>query len=627
MIQLQKITLRRGTEALLSEAELSLHYAQKTGLIGANGAGKSSLFALLRGLLTADAGTYHIPQDWQIAHMQQEVAASEQSALHYVLDGDHKLRQIQQALGQAQSDQDNIKIAALYSALEDVDGYTAEARAQKLLSGLGFHVEQMLQPVQSFSGGWRMRLSLAQALMCPSDLLLLDEPTNHLDLDAILWLEDWLKKYPGTLILISHDRDFLDALVQQIVHLDQQKLTLYQGNYSSFERARAERLAQQQQAFEQQQLKRAHMQAFIARFKAQATKAKQAQSRIKALERLETLAPAHIDTPFSFRFEASENAGHPLLELTNAVLGYEQSPILRAVNLNIAPGTRMGLLGPNGAGKSTLIKSLCGSLPLRSGLCARNTHLAIGYFAQHQLDSLDADVSPLEHLQRIAPSTRMQELRDFLGGFDFRGTRIEQSVRHLSGGEKARLALALLAWQKPNLLLLDEPTNHLDLEMRRALTLALHKFSGAVLVVSHDRHLLNTTVNEFVLVAHGSVQPFAGDLEDYAQWLAQYRSQVLPVANTQPNNTPKPHQRQEAAAVRAQKAPYQRTIKMLEEYLEKAERERTILHTQLADPLIYETTQKDQLHTLLAQQNVLNQRISQLEEDWMRALETLEALE
>ncbi|HCL53468.1 MAG TPA: ABC transporter ATP-binding protein, partial [Pseudomonas sp.] len=468
MIRLSNLTLQRGPQRLLDGAEMTLHTGHKAGLIGANGAGKSSLFALLRGELSPDGGDCHLPADWRIAHMRQEVDTLDRVAVDYVLDGDVRLRRVQAALAEAEQAHDGTALARLHSELDSADGYTADARARKLLAGLGFTNEQMDRRVGDFSGGWRMRLNLAQALMCPSDLLLLDEPTNHLDLDAILWLEDWLKGYPGTLLLISHDRDFLDAVVDHVLHVEQRKLNLYKGGYSAFERTRAERLAQQQQAYEKQQAQRAHMEKYIARFKAQATKARQAQSRIKALERMEELSAAHVDSPFDFVFRESQKISSPLLSLSEGRLGYGDKAILEKVKLQLVPGARIGLLGPNGAGKSTLIKNLAGELEPLSGRLVRGENLAVGYFAQHQLDSLDDKASPLLHLQRIAPTEREQTLRDFLGGFDFHGDRVDEPVVNFSGGEKARLALSLIAWERPNLLLLDEPTNHLDLEMRLA---------------------------------------------------------------------------------------------------------------------------------------------------------------
>ncbi len=629
MIRLQNLVLQRGPQRLLDAAELTLHPGQKAGLIGANGAGKSSLFALLRGELSADGGDCLMPPDWRIAHMQQEVSDLERLAADYVLDGDQHLRAIQRELAMAEAAHDGAAIARLHVDLDSADGYSADARARKLLAGLGFSNEQMDRRVGDFSGGWRMRLNLAQALMCPSDLLLLDEPTNHLDLDAILWLEDWLKSYPGTLLLISHDRDFLDAVVDHIVHLEQQKLTLYRGGYSAFERTRAERLAQQQQAFEKQQAQRAHMEKYIARFKAQATKARQAQSRIKALERLEELAPAHVDSPFDFTFRESNKISSPLLDLAEGRLGYGDKAVLEKVKLQLTPGARIGLLGPNGAGKSTLIKTLSGELQPLSGRLQRGENLSIGYFAQHQLDSLDNQASPLLHLQRIAPTERDQTLRDFLGRFDFRGPRCDDAVLNFSGGEKARLALALIAWQRPNLLLLDEPTNHLDLEMRLALTMALQEFAGAVLVVSHDRHLLKSTTDEFLLVADGRVEAFDGDLEDYARWLVDFRARQQPAVTAEAGaeKTDKRAQRQAAAALRQQLAPHRREAEKLEKALGQLHEQLAAVEARLGDAAIYDAARKDELRDLLAEQARLKVREAELEESWMTALEQLESLE
>ncbi|MEQ7918955.1 ATP-binding cassette domain-containing protein [Xanthomonas sp. WHRI 1810A] len=629
MIRIQSLTLQRGPQRLLEDAELTLHAGQKAGLIGANGAGKSSLFALLLGELTPDSGDCLLPADWRIAHMRQEIDTLDRQAVDYVLDGDIRLRQVQRDLALAEENQDGAAQARMHSELDSADGYTADARARKLLAGLGFTNEQMERPVSDFSGGWRMRLNLAQALMCPSDLLLLDEPTNHLDLDAILWLEDWLKSYPGTLLLISHDRDFLDAVVDHVAHVEQKKITLYRGGYSAFERARAERLAQQQQAYDKQQAQRAHMEKFIARFKAQATKAKQAQSRIKALERMEELSAAHVDSPFDFTFRESSKISSPLLDLSDARLGYGDVTILQKVKLQLTPGARIGLLGPNGAGKSTLIKNLAGELEPLSGRMVRGENTVVGYFAQHQLDSLDSKASPLLHLQRIAPTEREQTLRDFLGGFDFRGARLDEPVLNFSGGEKARLALALIAWDKPNLLLLDEPTNHLDLEMRLALTMALQEFSGAVLVVSHDRHLLKSTTDDFLLVADGVVQEFDGDLDDYARWLVDYRLRNAPTSNTPVNvdKTDKKAQRQQAAALRQQLAPHKREADKLEKDLGALHEKLARIETVLGDSAIYEAASKDKLRDTLAEQARLKVREGELEDAWMTALELLESMQ
>ena len=632
MIKIESLTLQRGPQRLLDSADLTLHAGQKVGLLGTNGAGKSSLFALLRGELTADAGNCYLPPDWRIAHMRQEIDDLERIAVDYVLDGDQRLRQIQQQLAAAEAQQDATQLGTLYAELEAHDGFSADSRARTLLAGLGFTAEQCESRVGDFSGGWRMRLNLAQTLMSPSDLMLLDEPTNHLDLDAILWLEDWLKSYPGTLLLISHDRDFLDAVVEHIVHVESRKLTLYRGGYSQFERTRAERLAQQQAAFEKQQAQREHMQKYIARFRAQATKARQAQSRLKALERMELLSPAHVDSPFNFSFREADNQSNPLLDLREGTLGYDGQAILQNVKLQLAPGARIGVLGPNGAGKSTLIKTLAGSLPLIAGELKTGEHLAIGYFAQHQLDSLDPKASPLLHLARLAPQAREQELRNFLGGFDFHGSRAEEPVLHFSGGEKARLALALIAWQKPNLLLLDEPTNHLDMEMRHALTLALQAFDGAMLLVSHDRALIRDTTDELWLVADGRLQVYDDDLDSYTRWLAQFRQQQASAANPPTSEAAAPKldakaQRRLAAEQRQRLAPLKKAADRLEQQLDKAQQEMAGIETELADNDIYSDSQRERLKALLGRQADCRQRIEELELQWLEAHEALEELQ
>ena len=634
MIRIESLTLQRGPLRLLENANLTLHPGQKVGLLGTNGAGKSSLFALMRGELTTDAGSCSLPEDWRIAHMQQEIENLERRAVDYVLDGDIRLRQIESRLSDAQEREDAHALGTLYAELEAHDGFSADSRARTLLAGLGFSSEQCEALVGDFSGGWRMRLNLAQALMCPSDLLLLDEPTNHLDLDAILWLEDWLRAYPGTLILISHDRDFLDAVVEHIVHVEGRQLTLYRGGYTQFERTRAERLTQQQAAFEKQQAEREHMQKYIARFRAQATKAKQAQSRIKALERMETLTAAHIDSPFSFSFREADHQSSPLVDLHQGVLGYDSTQILEQVKLQLVPGARIGVLGPNGAGKSTLIKTLAGTLPLMGGEMKTGEHLAIGYFAQHQLDSLDAKASPLLHLARIAPLEREQSLRNFLGGFDFHGARAEEPVLNFSGGEKARLALALIAWQKPNLLLLDEPTNHLDMEMRHALTLALQRFEGAMLLVSHDRALIRDTTDELWLVADGRLQTYNDDLDTYTKWLARFRQQQQEEQKAANGNAitidDRPDaktQRREAAERRQRLAPMKKAIEKLEKELAKAQAELAEIESELADTNLYAADRKDQLKQVLARQASCTQKVEELEERWLEGHEELEALE
>jgi ATP-binding cassette subfamily F protein 3 len=634
MIKIESLTLQRGPLRLLENANLTLHPGQKVGLLGTNGAGKSSLFALMRGELTPDAGSCSLPADWRIAHMQQEIENLERRAVDYVLDGDIWLREIESRLSDAQDRDDAHALGTLYAELEAHDGFSADSRARTLLAGLGFASEQCEALVGDFSGGWRMRLNLAQALMCPSDLLLLDEPTNHLDLDAILWLEDWLRAYPGTLLLISHDRDFLDAVVGHIVHVEGRQLTLYRGGYTQFERTRAERLSQQQAAFEKQQAEREHMQKYIARFRAQATKAKQAQSRIKALERMETLTAAHIDSPFSFSFREADHQSSPLVDLHQGVLGYGTTQILEQVKLQLVPGARIGVLGPNGAGKSTLIKTLAGTLALMAGELKTGEHLAIGYFAQHQLDSLDAKASPLLHLARIAPLEREQSLRNFLGGFDFHGARAEEPVLNFSGGEKARLALALIAWQKPNLLLLDEPTNHLDMEMRHALTLALQRFEGAMLLVSHDRALIRDTTDELWLVADGRLQNYSDDLDTYTKWLARFRQQqqdelkAASGAGIAIDDRPDAKtQRREAAERRQRLAPMKKAIEKLEKELAKAQAELAAIENELADTALYGADKKDQLKQVLARQASCTQKVEEIEERWLEGHEELEALE
>ncbi|MGZ3160086.1 MAG: ATP-binding cassette domain-containing protein, partial [Burkholderiaceae bacterium] len=533
MIRFQQVSLMRGIKPLFDKVDLTLNPGDKIGLIGSNGAGKSSLFAMLRGELHADQGEIDYPAKWQVAYVAQETPALDRAAIEYAIDGDITLRRLEDELAFLESEPESTEngtlIGELYSSLADADAYTVRSRAEQLLLGLGFTMQQMEQPVASFSGGWRMRLNLAQALMCPSDLLLLDEPTNHLDLDAIIWLEDWLKRYAGTLIIISHDRDFLDGVVNVIVHIDERKLKRYSGNYSAFERQRAAQMILAQGMMEKQARQRAHLQSFIERFKAKASKAKQAQSRVKALARMEETAPLRAAAEFSFEFREPLSAPNPLLVLEDVNAGYRienekdysviEKTIVSGINFSLQIGQRIGLLGVNGAGKSTLIKTIAGELQPLTGEAHTGKGLTIGYFAQHQVEMLRHDESPLWHLVKIAPTTREQELRNFLGGFNFPGEMVTSKIAPFSGGEKARLALALIVWQRPNLLLLDEPTNHLDLETREALTEALAQFDGTLVVVSHDRHLLRATTDQFIIVADGKLQPFDGDLDDYKDWL------------------------------------------------------------------------------------------------------------
>ncbi len=627
MIRLKNIELLRGGKPLLEGASMTIHQGHHVGLIGANGCGKSSLFALLRGQLQLDAGELYLPANVDIAHMEQEIVALERNALEYIIDGDQSLRDIQQRLLDAERQESHHLIAPLHEELESIDGYNAALRAEKLARGLGFSSNELARTVKTFSGGWRMRLNLARTLMKRSQLLLLDEPTNHLDLDAILWLENWLKQYDGTLLVISHDRDFLDSTTDHIAHIERRGINLYRGNYSAFERLRAEQLAQQQATHEKQVQQRAHIEDYIRRFRAKATKARQAQSRIKALARMEEIAPAHVDSPFNFRFPESEKTSSTLLTLNKVVLGYGDSVQLKNINLSIHPGTAIGLLGANGAGKSTLIKALAGELAPLQGDRTGGEHLSVGYFAQHQIDTLDDLASPILHLQRISPQATEQKLRDFLGGFNFRGDKASDAIGYFSGGEKARLALAIIAWQKPNLLLLDEPTNHLDLEVRHALTLALHEYQGAMILVSHDRHLIRNTTDELLLVDQGEIQPYSGDLDDYSDWLSKQRreSNVPQVveAETTPNIDRKVQKRQEAE-LRKKLAPLRNQLQQLEKKLDALQNQLSAVETELAQPELYEEANKARLKQLLAQQARCNAESVQCEEKWMLAQEELE---
>ncbi|MDB3966652.1 ATP-binding cassette domain-containing protein [Porticoccaceae bacterium] len=625
MISMTEIELRRGTKVLLSDAELVIHPGQHIGIIGANGCGKSSLFKLLLGQLAPDAGNLFIPSDWRIAHMAQELASSERSALDYVLDGDPELRRTEAAIEQATDQEDNNRLAAEYEKMDAINGFDAHYRAEQLLHGLGFYQSEINRPVNSFSGGWRIRLNLAQALMSPSDLLMLDEPTNHLDLDATLWLEQWLKAYEGTLLIISHDRDFIDNVVERIVHIERAQSISYKGNYSAFERVRSERLALQQASFEKQQKRRKDVEAFVARFRYKASKAKQAQSRIKELERMENIAPAHIDSPFYFKFPEPKKTYSALVNISQSSLGYGDTEILSQVNFDLQPGTRIGLLGPNGAGKSTLINSLTGDLDLLSGQRVYGENIKIGYFAQHQLEVLDLQASPFLHLQRITPQATDQEIRNFLGGFDFHNDKALDQINDFSGGEKARLALALIVWQKPNLLLLDEPTNHLDLEMRHALTMALQSYEGALVVISHDRHLLRNTVDDFYLVAEGRVTEFDGDLKDYQDWLKNFTREIKqPEPFITENPIDKKLARQQSAESRKKLAPLNKQIKALEKKIDREQTQLKKIENQLADPEIYDDSNKETLKQCLSKQAEVKKILVALEENWLETQEQIE---
>ena len=634
MIQLKNLTLRRGLKELLVAANLTINPGNKVGVVGANGAGKSSLFALLRGELHAESGDAIVPAHWTMAYVAQETPALQRSALDYVLDGDTELRSLEQQLAAAEQHGDGHAIGHLHEELARIDGYAAPSRAARLLTGLGFSEQGQQRPVAEFSGGWRMRLNLAQALMCRSDLLLLDEPTNHLDLETVLWLEDWLKAYPGTLLVISHDRDFLDSVTSHIVEAAAQSLTLYTGNYSQFEVMRAEKLSRQQGAFEKQQREIAHLESFITRFKAKASKARQAQSRVKALEKLERIARAHIASPVDFHFDTPDNLPNPLLRLDSISVGYGATPILQRINQSVMAGSRIGLLGVNGAGKSTLVKLLAGELAPQGGELIRAQMLKIGYFAQHQLDTLRPDESPLWHMQKLAPEAREQELRSFLGGFNFRGDTVTDPVGPMSGGEKSRLALALIVWQKPNLLLLDEPTNHLDLEMRHALTMALQDFAGALVVVSHDRALLEATTDDFWLVADGGVQAFDGDLEDYRQWrlaqLAQQGQAAQPSGGDAQNVGRKEQKRQEAEArqkLSAAKKPLLNKLAKLEKSMTALSQEKAELEAFLSSEDAYNDANRQQLGDSVKRQGEVSSQLEEIEMDWLALQEELELLE
>ena len=642
MLTITDLSLQRGGVWLLESVNLTVQPGQRVAIVGANGAGKSSLFQLLLGQLAPEQGQVSLPGGCRIAHMAQEVDASARCAREFVLDGDLDLRRLEAELAHAEAAGDDHAVARIHGELDLHEAWSAPRRAEALLRGLGFADGDADRPVSAFSGGWRIRLNLAQALMRPSELLLLDEPTNHLDLDACLWLENWLRRYPGTLLFISHDRDFMDRVATHVVHFDRRQLVLYTGNYSAFERQRAERLAQQQANYQRQQARIAEIQRFIDRFKAKATKARQAQSRVKALERMERIAPAHIDSPFSFEFPMAEKVSNPLLSIRDGRAGYGETTVLDAINLTLLPGSRIGLLGPNGAGKSTLMDALRGQSTLLAGERACGEHLAIGYFAQHQLEALDLDASPFLHLQRLAPGASEQSIRNFLGGFDFHGDEALTPIRSFSGGEKARVALAVIAWQRPNLLLLDEPTNHLDLEMRQALTMALQNFEGAIVVVSHDRHLLRNTVDEFWLVCDGRVTDYDGDLDDYERWLAERRKErdeaAAPTREPQngPQGQPEPvretaedrkARKRLEAELRQKLSPYRKRQSQLERRMEQLQATLAELESELADPALYGESGKERLKELLARQADAKRQLDTAEAEWLEISERVEALE
>ena len=647
MITLKGVTLRRGTKVLLEVATVSLNPREKIGLVGRNGAGKSSLFALLAGSLHEDAGEFHIPPTWRMAQVAQEMPETAETATDFVVAGDTRLMAARAEVHAAETAGDGERMGHAYAALHDAGAHDAQARAQALILGLGFQVDELCRPVNSFSGGWRMRLQLARALMCPSDLLLLDEPTNHLDLDALVWLESWLQRYPCTLLVISHDREFLDAVTNVTLHIEQGKLTRYGGNYSTFEETRAQQLELQQNAYARQQDKIAHLQKFIDRFKAKATKARQAQSRVKALERMERLAPVLTSAEFTFEFKPPANLPNPMLALRDAAFGYpppDDAPqgtspkvIVRDVSRAVAAGQRIGILGANGQGKSTLVKTVAGVLVPLAGTVTEGKGLSVGYFAQQELDVLRPDATPLEHMIRLAKeklpegeSGREQDLRNFLGSFNFTGDMVKQPVGTMSGGEKARLVLCMLVWQRPNLLLLDEPTNHLDLTTREALSMALNEFEGTVMLVSHDRALLRAVCDEFWLVARGRVEPFDGDLDDYQRYLLDEAKRVRESVREATRETRTASPEVTATQVSAQQAKknatraktLRREQGKLEERMLELQTAKHALEARLSEPLA-----PQEIGALGLEIEALAGQLDALEEEWLMLGEEIEALE
>ena len=630
MLHFDNICLRRGPRILFEGVSFQIHPGQKVGVTGANGTGKSSLFSLIRGELQTDEGNLSLPPDWVIAHVAQETVADPRPAIEFVLDGDGEFRQVEKELADAEARGDGHAVGLLHGRLDSIGGYAASSRAGQLLHGLGFGPGEENRPVAEFSGGWRVRLNLAQALMCRSDLLLLDEPTNHLDLDAVIWVENWLRDYPGTLLMISHDREFLDSVVGHVAHIEAQKMALYTGNYSAFERQRAAQLAGQQAEFVKQQREIAHMRSYVDRFRAKASKARQAQSRLKALERMELIAPAHVDSPFHFSFKKPDKAPDPLLQLETASVGYKDLTVISGVNLTLGQGDRVGLLGPNGAGKSTLIKFIAGELEAQVGKRLPAKEALIGYFAQHQVDQLDPAESPLEHLQRLDPKAREQELRNFLGGFGFIGDQALMLTGPFSGGEKSRLVLAMLVYQRPNLLLLDEPTNHLDLEMRQALAMALQDFQGAMVLVSHDRHLLRVSCDKLLLVHGGAVGEFPGSLDDYPKWLTDRdKGEAVERETNGGEHTAgaRKERKRIEAEMRRKYDPLRKTVKQAEQKIEKLHARQQTIEAELAQPEIYESQNKEQLKALLNEKVAVGKECAEWEERWMEASEELERLQ
>ena len=620
MLSFNNLELVLGGKTLFDDVSLTIHHHQKVGLIGANGTGKTSLFKVIKKEIEVDQSSVSYPNDLRISYLAQEVPASDEIALQYVLSGDYRLLEIQHEIELAEKEEKFEILAELYETYSALDGYSAKSKAEQLMVGLGFKSEDFNKPLKDFSGGWRVRLNLAKTLMQPSDLMLLDEPTNHLDLDAILWLSNWIKSFPGALILISHDRDFLDDCVSFIAHLYHQSIELYSGNFTQFEILRAAKLAEIQSNYIKQQKEVAHMQSFINRFKAKATKARQAQSRVKALEKMELIAPAHIDSPFNFTISETEKISNPLISLSDCSLGYNR-PILSMVNLSIAPGDRIGLLGPNGAGKSTLIKSIVGSISLIDGQREAGTNFKVGYFSQHQVDDLDLSISAFTHIQRLDETQTEKQIRTYLGGFNFKGDKVKDPIDLFSGGEKARLAFAIISYQKPNILLMDEPTNHLDMEMRHALTIALQTFRGAILLISHDRHLLNSSVDHFYLVDNGRVDIFNGDLNDYKNYILDIKSSDIKET------------KKKVKSSKDNKEDNSKLIKSLNIEISKLEKRLLRLNTKLdeanlklADPDLYKDDSSDNLQDLIRNQLELSNEVELADQEWMDKVTHLESL-
>ena len=620
MLSFNNLELVLGGKTLFDDVSLTIHHHQKVGLIGANGTGKTSLFKVIKKEIEVDQSSVSYPNDLRISYLAQEVPASDEIALQYVLSGDHMLLEIQREIELAEKEEKFEILAELYEKYTALDGYSAQSKAEQLMVGLGFKSEDFNKPLKDFSGGWRVRLNLAKTLMQPSDLMLLDEPTNHLDLDAILWLSNWIKSFPGALILISHDRDFLDDCVSFIAHLYHQSIELYSGNFTQFEILRAAKLAEIQSNYVKQQKEVAHMQSFINRFKAKATKARQAQSRVKALEKMELVAPAHIDSPFNFTISETEKISNPLISLSDSSLGYD-IPILSMVNLSIAPGDRIGLLGPNGAGKSTLIKSIVGSISLIDGQREVGTNFKVGYFSQHQVDDLDLSISAFTHIQRLDEIKTEKQIRTYLGGFNFKGDKVKDPIHLFSGGEKARLAFAIISYQKPNILLMDEPTNKLFHVIGIALTIALQTFRGAILLISHDRHLLNSSVDHFYLVDNGRVDIFNGDLNDYKNYILDIKSSDIK------------EKKKKAKSSKDNKEYNNKLIKSLNIEISKLEKRLLRLNTKLeeanlklADPDLYKDHSSDNLQDLIRNQLELSNEVKLADQEWMDKVTHLESL-